>query len=93
MGYWFYAPAAVVLLVRGLPLDRQVWELHTGWNLVGPPADMAPIAEDTLAAPVWGWDPVSRAYRVAPLLARTSAFWIFAMSPLTVDVAAVRRAP
>jgi hypothetical protein len=87
-GYWLYAPAALVLLVRGTPLDQPVWELQVGWNLVGPPADRLPPHDAALAAPVWEWQHEVRAYRPAALLRRTSGFWIFATAPLTLDLGA-----
>jgi hypothetical protein len=92
-GYWLYAPAAAVLLVRGLPPTRPAWSLHAGWNLVGPPADLAIPAPVTMAAPVWGWDPRSRAYRPAPRLLRTGAFWVYAATPATVSLDGERGAP
>jgi hypothetical protein len=85
-GYWLYAPAAAVLLVRGLPPTRPTWNLHAGWNLVGTPADMPVPAHVALTAPVWGWDPRSQAYRPAPRLLRTGAFWVYVTTPATVSL-------
>jgi hypothetical protein len=92
-GYWLYAPTAGVLLLHGLPVTAPAWPVHAGWNCVGPPADMALPANPVLAAPAWEWDPLARAYRVAPHLLRTGAFWVYATSAATLSLDGGRSAP
>jgi hypothetical protein len=80
VGYWLCAHDPVTVTVRGLSPNDTGMQLHPGWNLVGPPREMAAPDAAAMAKPVWWWD--SASYQTASRVYPGLGYWIYCREPV-----------
>ena len=76
VGYWVYAPEAVVILVHGVPADQVAFDLKRGWNQCGVEVVCPmPNAPCIIGTP-WGWRPLALRYEPVDTLCPGMGYWI-----------------
>jgi hypothetical protein len=77
-GIWVYVAADVVLTISGLALEPECWNWtpHNGWNLLGPPVEMAVPDKPSRRGPCWSWDATSATYIDVDALKPKKGYWL-----------------
>jgi hypothetical protein len=77
-GYWVYAPSSSAFLVSGLRVRTSAVPVHSGWNLVSPPATVSiPSIADVLSL-MFGWSGTPGRYAPVGVLVPGNGYWAFA---------------
>jgi len=88
VGYWVYAPEAVVILVHGVPANQVAFGLKRGWNQCGVEvACPMPNAPCIIGTP-WGWRPLALRYEPVDVLCPGIGYWINASEDSLVPLPA-----
>jgi hypothetical protein len=78
-GYWVHSTEASVIVVRGMPPVSTELSLSPGWNLVGPPGEVALPAAPSIVSPIWFWN--GTRYESAGHLYPGWGYWLFSTEP------------
>ena len=83
-GYWLLSEVDTTVVIAGMKVSEFQRAVSTGWNILGAPLSDSPT--DFFTLPVWGYDPLARAYYRAVALESGKGYWMLATGDTTISV-------